>query len=124
MNEEFKSRLLARFEIGKRRYGHGMHVKSGLDWEREMMEEIFDAVVYAAARVLSQRDDTDDRIDEDDNDAIIKLINDRFSSKEIAHDEATHILDLVLFIAKYLVDPPSEPVQLPSVIDQSPDPKK
>ena len=39
-------------EIGKKEYGHEVDVFDGRDWEREALEEILDACVYIAERLI------------------------------------------------------------------------
>jgi hypothetical protein len=55
-NEEIKqiivNRINKRFEIGKKEYGHGVIVEDGHDWVEETMEEILDALIYSAAKII------------------------------------------------------------------------
>jgi hypothetical protein len=55
-NEEIKQiiieRINKRFEVGKREYGHGVIANDGHDWVEETMEEILDALIYSAAKII------------------------------------------------------------------------
>lgn len=55
-NEEIKQIIMGainkRFEIGKKEYGHGVIVNDGHDWVEETMEEILDALIYSAAKII------------------------------------------------------------------------
>jgi hypothetical protein len=89
--------IQSRLDIGKQRYGHGVLVAENINknWKRELLEEMLDGVVYAAANVLRTRDH-----DDDDNTAIQGLIRYRLdASATIADDDDTQLLDLVLFAA-------------------------
>jgi len=55
-NEEIKkiiiSRIDKRFEIGKKEYGQGVRVNDNYNWVNETMEEILDAMIYSAAKII------------------------------------------------------------------------
>jgi hypothetical protein len=55
-NEEIKriiiSRIDKRFEVGKKEYGQGVCVNDNYDWVNETMEEILDAMIYSAAKII------------------------------------------------------------------------
>lgn len=55
-NEEIKQIIMGainkRFEIGKKEYGHGVIVDDGHNWVEETMEEILDALIYSAAKII------------------------------------------------------------------------
>jgi len=55
-NEEIKKEIMnridKRFEIGKKEYGHGVNVDDGHDWVDEAMEEILDAMIYSASKII------------------------------------------------------------------------
>ena len=55
-NEEIKQIIMGainkRFDIGKKEYGHGVIVDDGHDWVEETMEEILDALIYSAAKII------------------------------------------------------------------------
>jgi hypothetical protein len=55
-NQEIKSIIInaidKRFEIGKKEYSHGVIVNDGHIWEDEVMEEILDALIYSAAKII------------------------------------------------------------------------
>jgi hypothetical protein len=55
-NEQIKEIIIKaidkRFEIGKREYSHGVIVDDGHNWEDETMEEILDALIYSAAKII------------------------------------------------------------------------
>ena len=89
-----------RLEIGMQRYGHAVVVQENSDknWKRELVEELLDAVVYAAADVLRARGvDTDV-----DNSQLMDVIRQRLHAT-VTYDESVdptvHLLDLTLFIA-------------------------
>ena len=86
--------------IGKKRYGHGVVVpcNASKDWKNELVEELLDACVYAAADVLKRRGVEND----EDNAEILKLILERTTAKhdyEAVGLEDTHVLDLCIFVA-------------------------
>ena len=41
-----------RFSIGRKEYGHGVIVEDGHNWLDETMEEILDALIYSAAKII------------------------------------------------------------------------
>jgi len=55
-NEEIRNIIMnaidKRFEIGKKEYSHGVIVDDGHNWEDETMEEILDALIYSAAKII------------------------------------------------------------------------
>jgi hypothetical protein len=55
-NEEIKNIIIKaidkRFEIGRKEYSHGVIVNDGHVWEDEVMEEILDALIYSAAKII------------------------------------------------------------------------
>jgi hypothetical protein len=55
-NEEIKKEIMnridKRFEIGRKEYGKGVTVDDGHDWVDETMEEILDAMIYSAAKII------------------------------------------------------------------------
>lgn len=99
---EFIQRVEDRLRIGRERYGHGVVVPSNAckDWKNELVEELLDACVYAAADVLRKRGVSDD----DENEEIMRLISDRAVAKHEYGDRSqhkdTHFLDLCMLVAK------------------------
>lgn len=88
-----------RLRVGRERYGHGVLVPANADknWKRELLEELLDGVVYAAADVLSKRGVTDDEA----NDALITLIRERMDANyDFQRSTDTQTLDLCIFVAK------------------------
>jgi hypothetical protein len=86
--------------IGKQRYGHGVVVpcNASKNWNNELVEELLDACVYAAADVLRRRGVEND----EDNSEILKLILERTTAKyeyNVVDREDTHVLDLCIFVA-------------------------
>ena len=47
--------LLARLELGRRRYGH-LDLARVREWDREEAEELLDARIYQACAILTRRD--------------------------------------------------------------------
>lgn len=93
-----------RLALGKERYGHGVLVpeNASKDWKTELVEELLDACVYAAADVLKKRGVERD----DDNTQLFELIRSRDTA---THDYGavcvsdTSVLDLCLFVANAVV---------------------
>lgn len=88
-----------RLRIGRERYGHGVLVPANADknWKRELIEELLDAVVYAAADVLSERGVVDDEA----NGALTALVRERVDADyDFQRSADTETLDLCIFVAK------------------------
>ncbi len=59
-NEEIIQLLMERLTLGRKRYGHGMHVdedpaKYGVesnDWELMALEEMLDGLIYTTAAII------------------------------------------------------------------------
>jgi len=55
-NEQIKNIIMnaidKRFLKGRLEYGQGVIVNDGHDWEEETMEEILDALIYSAAKII------------------------------------------------------------------------
>lgn len=91
--------------IGKQRYGHGVVVpcNASKNWNDELVEELLDACVYAAADVLRRRGIEND----EDNVEILRLIADRAVAKHeygsATDTEDTHVLDLCMFVANAIM---------------------
>lgn len=88
-----------RLLIGRERYGHGVlvPVNANKNWKRELVEELLDGVVYAAADVLTERGVVDD----DANDALLTLVRERTCVEyEFQRPTDTETLDLCIFVAK------------------------
>jgi hypothetical protein len=55
-NEEIKKLIMLaidkRFELGRTNYGQGVRVNNSNDWVKETMEEILDAMIYSAAKII------------------------------------------------------------------------
>lgn len=87
-----------RLVLGRQRYGHGVvvPVNAEKDWERELVEELLDAIVYAAANVLKKKGVNDD----EDNAALLDEIRDRMFALydcTIPPGREITVLDLCLF---------------------------
>ncbi len=88
-----------RLRVGRQRYGHGVLVQANSDknWKRELVEELLDGVVYAAADVLTKRGVADD----DANDALTALVRERVNAEyDFQRPTDTETLDLCIFVAK------------------------
>jgi hypothetical protein len=98
---DFVRRVEDRLCLGRARYGHGVLVpcNASKNWKEELIEELLDACVYAAADVLKRRGIEND----DENAEIVRLISDRALAKheygDKAEHEDTYFLDLCMFIA-------------------------
>lgn len=89
-----------RLRMGRERYGHGVLVPVNADknWKRELLEELLDAVVYAAADVLSKRGGV---TNDEANDALIDLVRERANTDyDFQRSADTQTLDLCIFVAK------------------------
>lgn len=97
---EFTERVEDRLRVGRERYGHGVVVPSNAskDWKNELIEELLDACVYAAADVLQKRGLQND----DENAEIMRLISDRAHGGHSRREDLgkdTHFLDLCILVA-------------------------
>ena len=93
-----------RLRLGRERYGHGVLVPANADknWKRELVEELLDAVVYAAADVLSKRGVADDEA----NDALTALVRERMDADyDFQRSADTQTLDLCIFVARAVTSP-------------------
>ena len=93
-----------RLRVGKERYGHGVLAPANADkdWKRELVEELLDAVVYAAADVLSHRGVAND----ENNDALTALVRERMVAEYDFHRPTdTKTLDLCIFVARAVMSP-------------------
>jgi hypothetical protein len=93
-----------RLRVGRERYGHGVLVpaNAGKDWKRELVEELLDAVVYAAADVLTERGVADDGA----NDALAALVRERTNADyDFRRPTDTQTLDLCIFVARAVMSP-------------------
>lgn len=91
-----------RLRVERERYGHRVlsPVNANKKWKREVVEELLDAVVYAAADVLSRRGVAND----ENNDAITALVRERMTAEyDFQRPTDTDILDLCIFVAKAVV---------------------
>lgn len=101
---ELISALRERLDLGRRRYGHGVRVRDGHDWARELREELLDAVVYAAAGALAAEpapSGTPEGVPgdtEDDNEAILALVRARLDRPRASVPPGT-LLDLCISVA-------------------------
>lgn len=90
-------RIANRLALGRERYGHGVLVveNASKNWNSELVEELLDACVYAAADVLKKRGVTMD----DDNAAILELIRSRETATyEYGTENDASLLDLCMFV--------------------------
>ncbi len=90
-------RIAERLALGRERYGHGVLVAENAtkNWTSELIEELLDACVYAAADVLKKRGVAMD----DDNAAILDLIRSRETATyEYGIKNDASLLDLCLFV--------------------------
>lgn len=55
-NERILDLVKKRLELGKKRYGHDNIISDGRNFELEAYEEILDAIVYIAAKLLEVND--------------------------------------------------------------------
>ena len=52
MNEHIINTIKERLDIGAKKYGEEINVNDGRDWTTEAIEELLDACVYLAAKLL------------------------------------------------------------------------
>tara|TARA_Y100000034_G_scaffold133591_1_gene199525 strand:- start:373 stop:579 length:207 start_codon:yes stop_codon:yes gene_type:complete len=55
MNEHIIEAIKERLDIGAKKYGEEINVNDGRDWATEATEELLDACVYLAAKLLQQK---------------------------------------------------------------------
>ncbi len=90
-------RIAERLALGRERYGHGVIVPGNAtkNWTSELVEELLDACVYAAADVLTKRGVEND----DDNASILDLIKSRETGTYVYGEENdAQLLDLCMFV--------------------------
>jgi len=56
MNKNILKLLEDRIELGKRQYPEELDVNDGRDWHQEALEEILDALIYIAAKLLQLKE--------------------------------------------------------------------
>ena len=52
MNEHILDAIKERLDVGAKKYGEEINVNDGRDWAIEATEELLDACVYLAAKLL------------------------------------------------------------------------
>ena len=56
MNQQILKLIANRIEAGKRTYPEELDVNDGRDWHQEALEEILDACVYIASKLLQLKE--------------------------------------------------------------------
>jgi|TARA_Y100000310_G_C20637310_1_gene791891 hypothetical protein len=56
MNEKIVELIDSRLKVGAEKYEAELNIHDGRDWETETLEELLDACVYLAARLLQLKE--------------------------------------------------------------------
>lgn len=92
IHSEMMRLIKERFEIGRKRYGHGLLHKSNdsMNFRKESLEELLDAVIYSAADYIRSIPQVSVLLDHDHDNGTVKL-NLRVN-RETEHDDGESAL--------------------------------
>lgn len=100
--------LRKRLELGMKKYGHGVRVDMDTttwgtpkdSWLQMAQEEFLDGVIYTIADYIKENNLTSDWAEEDDNELIMKVINEKKYMDSPKHATIIKKLIDIIVVAK------------------------